>query len=1635
MNSTMAQTTMQHNRRAFFVCRIIQAVTQLSLICLIGLAGCMPYIMPELAAAAGESLPASPPASPPVALFTTIPVRTEYDPGEAFDLASAVEVYKLANKENFQRRLNPAGDFDVTLLKDGAVSAIGAVLGQPFVFKEPGAWTATVTERVGKKFIVSYPLTVRDPNAAKPESSQAADFAPELKVVQIRQNYTAGDKILVENDVAVYKTDADGSSLKLAYADPASGEGYTLSASGASLSKPIDPVADGFPAAGAYTITVIDNAAAARAAAVTFSTSALSAYTALVQVVPYRTEYAPGDPIETRTDLAVYKRDLVTGEMQLADWRKVAVSPSSMTNASQEIVEVTIDGYPDAFGRYFVRKSGASSSSGSFGPMIQVVPLRMTYSKGDTISKSEMAVYKQNITNGAMEKVGETGYTLVEPAGTFISEGLQQVTVRVNNYPTAGDHTHTFSYKAQVSAGITPEVLAFPFKTSYSAGATINLGTDLAVYKRNIATGAMEKLDGSQPAPPFTLNLSGPLSASSNAQAVTVTVSNYPSAGQSKQSSYNIWVGAAPDPLTPFLVAIPIRTAYTVGDTVTAANEVVVYKMRSSGIMERLQPPNPPQTAGEFDLVIGSVNPAQTPFTSAGPKTITVRDTSAGNNAASVTYSVQVSAATVYSPVIRVIPIKTSYKSGTAVEKYTDLAVFKRDLKTGLQMLVDPGDFTVSPSTPLTVPVAGNTQVITVTVPNYGSTAGTSGTYSVYVDAQPASTVPYLQVVPVKTTYIKGQSVIAGHIVVYKHAAGGAVTANYTNISISPSAALTTPGAVEVTVTDMASPAATAAKYTIWVEAAGSFSPLVQITPYRTAYTVGDVPAKNEMAVYVRDTATGQMTAVPADGFTIIAPSAAFSAAGTATVTVRANNYPVAGQNTTASYPVQVSASITPMVQVVPFRTSYGLGDTIDWDNDLAIYVRDMATGNTVLLAPGKFTVVPAPAFIREGAFIATGMAQVVVTALNYPSAGVNTTSRYNVWISSTAQTFVPSMLVIKYKSAYGVDETIDPAADIEVYKSTSAGITRLPYSSSSPGFTLDTAGSGSGIARFSTEGIKTITVKDSASGSGKAADSAYTVTVTSSVYGPNTMTALYVDNTTGTLTRDSAGEWRPSTPTYKVIHSVTAIDPVDGTSRVHLIGHRDNLSFQLNLDGRGRVLFHPAITDGPYTGYIPVETVAELQKINTDAGTLAGKYVVVQPVDLLGGSNTLASLRHNWTPIGSYSTPFTGSFDGNDRWLDNISSVGGSEFGIGGTDFVGLFGKVGGVASRTPVVKRINLTGTVRGVEGVGGIAAVVDRGATVVNCRNQAAVYGVVSVGGIAGFVENGATVSECVNAGTVETVTSTSQKGRDIGGVAGIVNVGGKVISCGNIGAVTSTDSDGTGGVAGSVYPSATLESCYNTGNITGSDDTGGVAGIVYGTVTACYNKSEVSGLNGVGGVAGVVRGSGKLVACYNKVFDVETRGMVGYVDGSTDIGGIVGRRLNSAQLIACYTSITPSPGTGRGVVAGFCDGYGTGVDLRAFYKHCFWLNVNNSVAAIGNTGFLPTGTDDRMQGFFGGVINASQGNFYLIWPFPNLDTRDYSTNPTVEWGTGNGGTGMWWRSGSTIGVDHQSKMEKLPKLWFE
>jgi type II secretion system protein G len=323
------------------------------------------------------------------------------------------------------------------------------------------------------------------------------------------------------------------------------------------------------------------------------------------------------------------------------------------------------------------------------------------------------------------------------------------------------------------------------------------------------------------------------------------------------------------------------------------------------------------------------------------------------------------------------------------------------------------------------------------------------------------------------------------------------------------------------------------------------------------------------------------------------------------------------------------------------------------------------------------------------------------------------------------------------------------------------------------------------------------------------------------------------------------------------------------------------------NNPGNGNEPGH--ITEVP-EGYIGIYTPAELASIGNDPDyPLDGNYIVMANISLSG--------YVDWAPIGDMASQFTGTFDGNNYVISNLT-INSSPV------FKGLFGCISETSEITNLgLENANInvaggnyvgglvgynlkgsitncyaTGNITGYWYTGGLVGKNDNG-SITNCYATGEVTGNERTGGLVG--ENYGTITDCYATGSV------SSNNDDTGGLVGR-NDNGSITNCYATGEVTGDEY--TGGLVG--QNDGTITDCYATGEVTGNDRTGGLVGWNNSTITDCYATGEVTGNDRTGGLVG-----SNFLGCA-----IENCYATGKVTGNSDTGGLVGQ--NSGTITDCY-----------------------------------------------------------------------------------------------------------------------------------
>jgi hypothetical protein len=259
-------------------------------------------------------------------------------------------------------------------------------------------------------------------------------------------------------------------------------------------------------------------------------------------------------------------------------------------------------------------------------------------------------------------------------------------------------------------------------------------------------------------------------------------------------------------------------------------------------------------------------------------------------------------------------------------------------------------------------------------------------------------------------------------------------------------------------------------------------------------------------------------------------------------------------------------------------------------------------------------------------------------------------------------------------------------------------------------------------------------------------------------------------------------------------------------------------------------------------------------------------------------------SVYENWTPIGTSSNAFAGTFNGNHHIISNLT-VNAPE-----QDNIGLFGVVQGSVSN------LNLANvSIIGRENVGGVTGDI---AVISDCSvTSGTVSGNYRVGGVAGRVSG--SMTSCYATCNVIGLGSS----QNVGGLAGSVN--GSVTNCFATGKVSSAPVSGfgylvgVGGVAGSVGSGGTIESCYATYTFTSPTN-----GTTYNFQVRAVNSDGNGAVVSINKAPGYPPGQPLNVAA---ITDANQVALTWSAPSDTGTGGIAYYEVRSSYIIPITNDI--------------------------------------------------------------------------------------------------------------------------------
>ena len=141
-------------------------------------------------------------------------------------------------------------------------------------------------------------------------------------------------------------------------------------------------------------------------------------------------------------------------------------------------------------------------------------------------------------------------------------------------------------------------------------------------------------------------------------------------------------------------------------------------------------------------------------------------------------------------------------------------------------------------------------------------------------------------------------------------------------------------------------------------------------------------------------------------------------------------------------------------------------------------------------------------------------------------------------------------------------------------------------------------------------------------------------------------------------------------------------------------------------------------------------------------------------------GSTATGAVAAGWLPIGTVSTSYTATFEGNSHTISNL-------FIDRSHNFIGLFGWVSGGALRNLGLEEANVAGW----SDVGALASRIENSTVVVSCYSTGSINAENNGGGLVGWAEGGSSFTGCYATSSV--VNTGNRTGGLVGYVEGTLN----------------------------------------------------------------------------------------------------------------------------------------------------------------------------------------------------------------------------------------------------------------------
>ena len=402
--------------------------------------------------------------------------------------------------------------------------------------------------------------------------------------------------------------------------------------------------------------------------------------------------------------------------------------------------------------------------------------------------------------------------------------------------------------------------------------------------------------------------------------------------------------------------------------------------------------------------------------------------------------------------------------------------------------------------------------------------------------------------------------------------------------------------------------------------------------------------------------------------------------------------------------------------------------------------------------------------------------------------------------------------------------------------------------------------------------------------------------------------------------------------------------------------------------------------------GPIPIATAEELNNVRNatvetyGAGTqweglyeggLDKQYIQVADIDLSIYS------QDGWNPIGTDTSRFTGTYDGENYVITNLDVKGEGE------NYQGLFGYIEEATISNVTLEGINVIGK----DYVGGLVGYADAlsggdGTTIINSYATGSVEGTGTeynsgsyVGGLVGRAAGKAGSNTTIRDSYAE-VSVTG--GELVGGLVGAANYNTIDNSHATGSVIGGSSSWYAGGLVGGISDNTNISNSYATGSV----EVGSTGSMVGGLVGLTRKGTKVSNSYAEGNVTGGFD-LGGLVGETDRT-DISNSYATGSVTGKSTLGGLVGKATTSTSISSHYTKISNSYATGS-------------VTSSELYRAGGLVGLADSRTEISNS--YATGLVKGTRNSVGGFLGVASFSVKISNSYWDIDATDQANSAVI------------------------------------